>query len=504
MANSARPAFVAIRFMLVLTAVALAPAGVRAQLAEPTDKALERWQPGLDVEAIAGVNVAARPLVGAYELWLNLGYAGNTLTVADYGAGTQGALVGPRFISHLGGSLTLLPRLQVGVNLPVILYQARGDAPPASFGSVGELAGSGVGDLNLAAKVHLLSREQAFFDIAAIAGLGLPTHYPRDAYLGDGGVTASMALAASRRILGFGLATNLGYYWRGSERFIDAELGPEVRLSAAADYSLESLTSLPLGVGAAWAMAARHDAPFKRINETPSEVLFEATWSAWAPVVVSAAAGFGLVAGIGTPDVRAMIEVRWAPRVTDSDGDRIPDSIDACPKDPEDYDGFEDQDGCSDPDNDGDGIEDGLDDCPSDAETLNEFDDEDGCPDQGAIMESGRIALEGTVQFEVAKAILMPKSRTLLDEVVALLVQHPEVKRVRIEGHTDGDGDEKANQVLSQARASAVRDYLIEHGIAAERLVAEGFGESRPRASNATVLGRALNRRVEFLIEEVQ
>jgi len=481
-------------------ALMLAATAAQAQTAEPTGRSLDRWQPGLDVEAIGSVNVATMPLVTSWDAWFKLGFAYNLLLVRD--GDTTGALVGPRLFSHLGGSYTVLPWLQVGANLPLVLYQDRGADPPPAFGPVGSLSAGGLGDLSVTAKAAVFSADETWVDLAFLLSLGLPTHVPRDAYLGDP-FSFSGTVAASRSIWGFDLAANFGYHWRPSVRFLGTKIGPEFRLGFGAGYDLESLTTLPLTAEATWTLATRHDAPFSNIDETPSELLFGATYREWSPIVVSAAAGFGLVAGIGTPDVRVVLGVRWVERPKDRDKDGNPDGADACPDEPEDVDGFEDSDGCPDPDNDEDGIIDEMDECPDEPESFNDVEDEDGCPDSAVSISVGRLDLGENVHFEVNKAVLKKKSKLLLNEVAEVLEAHPQILKLRIEGHTDSDGEKDTNLKLSQNRARSVRDYLISQGIDGGRLTSEGFGESQPIASNETKRGRAANRRVEFLIEEL-
>lgn len=111
-----------------------------------------------------------------------------------------------------------------------------------------------------------------------------------------------------------------------------------------------------------------------------------------------------------------------------------------------------------------------------------------------------KIAVIGKILFDSARATLKPVSRPTLDNVVKVLRENPGIERVRIEAHTDGEGTEAYNRGLSQRRADTVRHYLIDHGIAAERLESQGFGESRPIADNKTAVGRAKNRRVEFTV----
>jgi len=117
-----------------------------------------------------------------------------------------------------------------------------------------------------------------------------------------------------------------------------------------------------------------------------------------------------------------------------------------------------------------------------------------------ARIEEDHVELLAPVLFARARDVLLPQSRAVLDAAVSVLEKHPELSLVRIEGHTDGHGKTDYNLGLSKRRAKAVRLYLMKHGIGADRLESEGFGSSRPIASNGSAEGRARNRRVEMLI----
>ncbi len=181
----------------------------------------------------------------------------------------------------------------------------------------------------------------------------------------------------------------------------------------------------------------------------------------------------------------------------DNDGDGILDVNDQCPNQPEDFDGYEDQDGCPDLDNDGDGILDKDDKCPNEAETFNGYEDTDGCPDEAPIyFPMAHINFKfGTAEISGADPI------PVLDEVVRIMAEHPEI-RVEIQGHTDNIGSDEYNMKLSQRRADAVKQYLVKKGVDASRLDTRGFGESQPIDTNDTDLGRARNRRIEFVVVE--
>jgi OmpA-OmpF porin, OOP family len=112
------------------------------------------------------------------------------------------------------------------------------------------------------------------------------------------------------------------------------------------------------------------------------------------------------------------------------------------------------------------------------------------------------IVISGKVLFETGNAKLKKVSHKVLDQVVVALEKHPEIIMLQIVGHTDSDGDAKANKRLSARRATAVMKYLIKRGIKKDRLSSVGVGEDMPIASNDTEEGKDKNRRVEFVIVE--
>ncbi len=176
----------------------------------------------------------------------------------------------------------------------------------------------------------------------------------------------------------------------------------------------------------------------------------------------------------------------------DSDGDGVPDAIDKCPNTPAGD--TVDASGCTVmKDADGDGVPDDRDRCPRTPAGMRV--DALGCP----VLFSGpsrAFVLQG-VTFQTGSASLTGTSVATLDQVAASLKAHPEL-RVQIAGYTDDQGTLAANRRLSQARADAVRGYLIRRGVAAAQLTARGYGSANPLDSNSTAAGRARNRRVEL------
>jgi outer membrane protein OmpA-like peptidoglycan-associated protein len=174
----------------------------------------------------------------------------------------------------------------------------------------------------------------------------------------------------------------------------------------------------------------------------------------------------------------------------DPDRDGVIGMKDRCP----DQSGPASAGGC--PDRDGDTVPDAVDDCPEKVGAP----ENGGCPAYKSVkVTETKLELSQKIFFAFGKAQILNKSFELLDEVVAALHDHQRLC-VRIEGHTDSKGNAQQNLKLSADRANAVREYLVQHGIQAWRLVSKGFGDTEPLDSNGTTEGREKNRRVEFVI----
>lgn len=179
---------------------------------------------------------------------------------------------------------------------------------------------------------------------------------------------------------------------------------------------------------------------------------------------------------------------------TDSDEDGIADHLDRCLM----VKGIAEAYGCPPPDTDLDGIADAQDRCPDQPGVPAEG----GCPPALAQVDTaaGKIDIKEKVFFDTGKATIQARSFDLLDDVAALLVANTSLSSVVVEGHTDSRGSEEANRRLAQARAEAVKAYLVGRNVDPSRLEARGIGEDRPAAPNTTPAGREANRRVEFQI----
>jgi hypothetical protein len=210
------------------------------------------------------------------------------------------------------------------------------------------------------------------------------------------------------------------------------------------------------------------------------------------------------------PDTPKGVEVDCDGCPLDSDGDGVPDYLDECPGTPRGV--AVDGRGCP-LDSDGDGVPDYRDKCPgtpkgvkvdsagcpldSDGDGVPDY--RDACPGtpRGALVDERGCWVIGDTLFDFDKYVIKPQYYPLLDQVISVLKKNPSL-HVEIEGHTDNFGSQAYNQILSHRRANAVMNYLIQGGIDKKRLSAVGYDFSRPRASNETEEGRALNRRVQF------
>ncbi len=191
------------------------------------------------------------------------------------------------------------------------------------------------------------------------------------------------------------------------------------------------------------------------------------------------------------PDQPGMVEMMGCPW-SDRDKDGIKDEEDACP----DQAGPADNKGCPWPDKDGDGVYDKDDDCPTVAGPASNK----GCPEikkeEQQILEQAFEHLE----FATGKDIIKKESYPTLDALAKLMKTHTKDWTLRLQGHTDNQGDPAKNMLLSKKRVLAVQKYLVLHGDKKDRIVVEWYGQTKPIASNDTPEGRQKNRRVEMKV----
>ena len=186
------------------------------------------------------------------------------------------------------------------------------------------------------------------------------------------------------------------------------------------------------------------------------------------------------------PNVAGSIEMDGCP---DSDGDGVADNLDKCPEQK----GVPDNDGCPLKDSDGDGVPDKDDKCPQLSGDLAN----DGCPEEPSDLLTFINSEKSRILFKADSSKLDVNDISIIDTFKSLLDKYPN-STVTIEGHASSDGSESYNQMLSEKRAAAVKQSLVEKGINADRLSTVGYGETKPIEPNNTTKGRAKNRRVQL------
>ena len=295
-----------------------------------------------------------------------------------------GSIVSAQLVGRVLGSVSLFERLEIGVDIPVVLHQD-GDAPISGLAD-SELPEHelGIGDIRVVPRVTLFSTEtpqnRSGFSIALLAGVFVPTGNAAN-FQGDGGVRVEPRLAMDYALQnGVRMNINAGYMYRPEHGdFRNLQVSDTVTYSAALDLPLGTpkVRLVPEVFGGLAVEGDQIDA-----EETPLEVVGALKILPVESFIITLGGGAGVINGFGTPDYRAFLGLsyRHGPDA-DPDGDGILGDADQCPDEAEDKDGFEDTNGCPDLDNDLDGLPDVSDACPNEAEDKDQFEDENGCPD---------------------------------------------------------------------------------------------------------------------------
>lgn len=514
--------------MLTLLAWLAAPSF--AQDADLPAIDLDRFRPALEGYVVTRSATTLRPGRVALGVWGQ--YAHELWMFAAEGDDAVVSVI-ERSVVDLQAAVGLHERVSLGVDVPVLLWQDfAGYYGPVTGPRREGLSVQGLGDVRVEPRVLLHERREGVpLSLAVHTEITLPTA-TRQALIGEGWPTITPMLVAEvadgsvrEREHTVRAALNVGARIKGVDRpaprYDDVAFGPElmVRAAGAARVSpgVELGTDLTGALGAAGA---------------PLEVMPWLSLSPTYEVSIAMGVGFGVLPERGSPDARFFAGATLRPGASpppppDADADGVLDADDQCPAVPEDLDGDRDDDGCpeEDPvpvqvaepepepgpeaprDSDGDGLLDPDDACPFDAEDPDGFQDDDGCPDEGpsrVVVTSTALEIDDRIFFALGRAVIQPQSFPILEELAKVILEHPHIERIAVEGHTDDVGSDVVNLRLSQRRAEAVRDFLVAKGVDPSRLEAVGFGESRPIDTNRTDSGRARNRRVEFTILEQQ
>jgi len=464
------------------------------------------------------------------------------------------APVSAQFITYLNAGVEVLDRVSVQASFPIALYQAGNPTTNPAEGVTGQavdLQPVAPMDMRLDARVIVFRTEPRNFKLGLGASLFVPTGN-KFSFGGERSVSGAFSLAAEYDAKRFFVTLNSGVRLRPYLKLNELEISHEFTYGLAAYVPLRD-DSLRLGaeifgatgIGSAnagdldtspleWMLSGRMFlTPKKRVHvglgagsrltggfapDFRVVALVGGHFSIGDTDAKSPFVGYRFDENVdtdkdGLPDLVDMCPVdpedgkppnpdAGCPTLPDRDGDGIPDVSDKCPDVPEDFDKIDDRDGCPEDDADEDGVPDAEDKCPKEPGERSEG-DKNGCPQFiRRITGSAEIQIMKQVEFMYDSATILPGSFPILDEVVRLLQANPEIKLVRIEGHTDRRGTDEYNDRLSNIRANSVKQYLIKKGIDPNRLTSIGFGARKPIASNETEEGRQKNRRVEFHIEK--
>ncbi len=456
---------------------------------------------------------------------------------------------------HLMGGLGFTSWFQLGLDIPIVLYQGAPSRLDGASGIGPVPFPFGIGDIRLVAKFRLLQNQEGGFGIAAVPQFLAPTGVGISYRGNDAFVLEPIRFAFEYRSQkGAFVALNLSFLFRTSDQWFG-----ETMVSHQFRFGIGGYVPVLKSVG----IFAELTGAVGLINGPRTYAPFESSAGVrWIDqkTSISVSGGFAL-AITQTPGTahRIFLGVGWAPMAqiqkeppprreppppSDRDRDGLIDPIDDCPDEPgpKDLNGCPDRDldkipdrkdkcpdtpglpefeGCADRDK--DGLPDPQDECPEvpgpkelkgcpDSDQDEIPDNLDKCPDKAGPKPEGcplerkyisitqqKIVLLQKILFATNQDKIRPGSYPLLDEVVAVLKERPLMK-ILIEGHTDNRGQLEYNIELSRKRAKAVLDYLVQHGIEPSRLSSEGYGPTRPIADNATPEGQDKNRRTEFTI----
>jgi len=484
------------RWTIAFVAAALFAAGnaARPRVARADGLDGQKYVPAAGA---AGGFVVERTLIPQHLDWgvgLFLHFADDPVVVTDEQSGDNvAAPLHQALTMDFLASIGLFDFAEIGIHLPLDLVYS-GDN--LAVGGNNFAASEGIGDLRILPKVDFVRTESFGF------GLALPVRFPTGndlALRGAGDLTfePKLLLSFGGGRLAFGV--NVGYLLHSSDAGSEGPGGNALTFGGALRYRLPTDSENWVLHGEVFGSyeSQQQNAAF---HNFPVEGLLGFIYEATPRWHIYLGGSTGISDGVGAPDFRVVLGVRYTNvGFTDRDADGIYDERDRCPSRAEDYDDYEDDDGCPDNDNDRDGIADDDDECPDAAEDPGGG-DHDGCPERGrAEYRKGRIVVLGKIRFKTDSAELLGSSDPILDDVATTMKRNPGLK-VKVEGHSDNVGDAGYNRKLSGERARSVKLALMRRGVAANRLDAEGYGETRPIATNKTERGRAKNRRVEFRI----
>lgn len=448
----------------------------RFQMAPSVDDGLVVQDPGVLRHMMWSVNAA-------------LGYTNTLLRVVPRLSSNDGVeVVGTRLSAYLDFALGLRDRFELHAAVPFAIAQSSESGVAAGL-MLRNAGASAVGDGHLGGSVLLYGVDHAArgVQLGAAADLAIPVG-SETSFTSDGKVGGELVATAAYLGPGYRIAANAGVRYRPEHNYVSSDQGSELigRAGLFIPLARERLmTSLELDMAA---RAAGRDA-FRALG-SPILAMLGARYHFAGGIRAGAGVGAGLTEAPGSPAVRVIFTVGYSPeppqrgmvpRLADRDGDGIADNLDKCADQPEDYNGVQDDDGC-----------------PDILETdKDRIVDNPPVPGEPLTLEQV-VTLPAPIEFRFDSAIMLPGAEIYLNQVLAILQAHPEVTKLEIQGHTSSEGGYDYNMRLSDARARAVYQWLVDHGIDGQRLAPKGYGLTVPLFPNDTEPHRQRNRRVQF------
>jgi len=407
---------------------------------------IQQFKPAPGSEDAFGVQSARPGRPAAWHSFAAIHYANRPFRLVDQTTGrTAATIVGHQTAADVGGSWVWKERWELGAVLPVTLNQTSGSANDLDPRAPRTVPAQGVGDLRLVPKGRLFLRDT--WTLGASAPISLPTG--GDGFLGRTGPTLRPRVLASWGAHGDGRMEVMGMgglVVRSSEKLLNFDQGLSLEYGAAA---VRPFTIRGWRLAGIASLGGEMGLPDRGEEERPLELLGGLRWLAASGTAVTIGAGPGLTRGAGTPDYRLLVMVtQGSARPTRA----IPPPDDSI---------------------------------KVDRETL-------------------KLAITEPVHFGTDNDLIEPRSYQILQDVARFLLENPWVRKMRIEGHTDGQGGEQYNLNLSQLRAISIARFLVKNGVDPDTLDSKGFGLTRPVDTNETEEGRAKNRRVEFVILDIE
>jgi OmpA-OmpF porin, OOP family len=384
------------RALLVSAALLLGPPSALAQSAAPSLD-LRGFHASSDPQAGVYLEPASTPATFEWSTGLWTSYAYRPVTLRDHRTGAISSnVIAHQITTDVVASIGFARRFSIGLDLPALLYQV-GDARDALTARLlgpGPLPAQALGDLGIDGKLTLLqptAGDAGGLAFAVFERFTLPTG-DEASYLGEGSIASETRALVEYRLTAIGVHVTTGIRLRGhAERFACSDAATEPACPSRFGHEMPfgfGFTLKPqLAGGRATIYFETHGhlpiAPIAPFQSASAASLQASVGARYALGDLSLFAGLetALVAGVGDSAIRGALQVSWAPREHDADGDGIDDDLDQCIDLPEDHDGFQDDDGCPDADNDDDGVLDASDRCPVAKEDRDGFQDDDGCPD---------------------------------------------------------------------------------------------------------------------------